>query len=194
MSEPKCPGCGANVREEHFSYRRFECMTLELDELGLIGAELRESADCLRRQLAQRDERIGELEEQLHLPCVICGLAHSPGRYNGPEGSGWAECYERRRAERLDAEIVELRRAINGVAPTDPKRFEDLDLCVALNNHADLATVAPVVRAAMEQEDHHSDAARHYPHDPRDLCACGVCVQVRSLPADVRERMGVDRG
>lgn len=59
---------------------------------------------------------------------------------------------------------------------------------------ADLATVAPVVRAAMEQEDHHSDAARHYPHDPRDLCACGVCVQVRSLPAAVLERMGVDRG
>lgn len=58
---------------------------------------------------------------------------------------------------------------------------------------ADIATVAPVVRAAMEQEDHHSDAARHYPHDPRDLCACGVCVQVRSLPAAVLERMGVDR-
>ena len=41
----------------------------------------------------------------------------------------------------LEAEIVELRRAINGIAPTDPTRFEDLDLCVALNNHADLAAV-----------------------------------------------------
>lgn len=151
MSEPKCPGCGAEVREEHVSYRRFGCMTLELDALGPIQYELREDAECLRRQLAQRDERNAALE----------------------------------------AEIVELRRAINGIAPTDPTRFEDLDLCVALNNHADLATVAPVVRAAMEQEDHHSDAARHYPHDPRDLCACGVCVQVRSLPAAVLERMGV---
>ena len=63
MSEQTtCPGCGAGVREEHFSDRRFECMTLELDELGLIGAELRESADCLRRQLAQRDERNAALE------------------------------------------------------------------------------------------------------------------------------------
>lgn len=62
MSEPMtCPGCGANVREEHFSYRRFECMTLEFDAFGPIQYELRESADCLRRQLAQRDEKLKKL-------------------------------------------------------------------------------------------------------------------------------------
>ena len=188
MSEA-CPKCGAVVREDHDSYRRFACMALELDEVQHLGMhyELRESVDCLHRRLAQRDERNAALE----------------------------------------AEIVELRRAINGIAPTDPTRFEDLDLCVALNNHADLAAVlswlqrlapagspqpggpaqfaqwvvesvqrdfaavATVVRAAMDQEDHHSDAARRYPHDLRDLCACGVCVKVRDLPADVRERLMV---
>ena len=192
---------------------------MEFDEVQHLGMhyELRESVDCLRHQLetaraalAQRDERIGELEAELDSYRQRMELA---------------EQYH----DQAEAEIVELRRAINGIAPTDPTRFEDLDLCVALNNHADLAAVlswlqrlapagspqpggpaqfaqwvvesvqrdfaavAPVVRAAMEQEDHHSDAARHYPHDPRDLCACGVCVQVRSLPAAVLERMGVDR-
>ena len=162
------------MREDYPNYRRFECMTLEFDAFGPIQYELRESADCLRRQLSQAEARIKELEAD---------------RDSCRQRIELAEQYH----DQAEAEIVELRRAINGVAPTDPKRFEDLDLCVALNNHADLATVAPVVRAAMEQEDHHSDAARHYPHDPRDLCACGVCVQVRSLPAAVLERMGVDR-
>lgn len=116
MSEPMtCPGCGANVREEHFSYRRFECMTLEFDAFGPIQYELRESADCLRRQLSQAEARIKELEAQ---------------------------------RERTATETDALRRAINGVVPTDPRRFEDLDLCVALNNYHDRVEWLPIVRAA----------------------------------------------
>lgn len=65
MSEPKCPGCGAAVREDYPNYRRFECMTLEFDAFGPIQYELRESADCLRRQLAQRDERNAALEARI---------------------------------------------------------------------------------------------------------------------------------
>lgn len=50
------------MREDYPNYRRFECMTLEFDAFGPIQYELRESADCLRRQLAQRDERNAALE------------------------------------------------------------------------------------------------------------------------------------
>lgn len=68
MSE-SCPKCGAEVREEGWKYRRFECLTLEFDELPTVPppcpAELRESAECLRRQRAQRDERIATLEAEL---------------------------------------------------------------------------------------------------------------------------------
>ena len=120
MMSEACPKCGAVVREDHDSYRRFACMALEFDEVQHLGMhyELRESVDCLRHQLetaraalAQRDERNAALE----------------------------------------AEIVELRRAINGIAPTDPTRFEDLDLCVALNNYHDRVEWLPIVRAAMVQ-------------------------------------------
>lgn len=65
MSDPTCPGCGAEVREDYPNYRRFECMTLEFDAFGPIQYELRESADCLRRQLAQRDERNAALEARI---------------------------------------------------------------------------------------------------------------------------------
>ena len=117
MMSEACPKCGAVVREDHDSYRRFACMALEFDEVQHLGMhyELRESVDCLRHQLetaraalAQRDERNAALE----------------------------------------AEIVELRRAINGIAPTDPTRFEDLDLCVALNHYHDRVEWLPIVRAA----------------------------------------------
>lgn len=113
-----CPGCGAEVREEHVSYRRFGCMTLELDALGPIQYELREDAECLRRQLSQAQERIKELEAQ---------------------------------RERTATETDALRRAVNGVVPEDSRRFEDLDLCVALNNYHDRVEWLPIVRAAMVQ-------------------------------------------
>ena len=115
MSEPKCPGCGAAVREDYPNYRRFECMTLEFDAFGPIQYELRESADCLRRQLAQAQERIKELEAQ---------------------------------RERTATETDALRRAVNGVVPEESRRFEDLDLCVALNNYHDRVEWLPIVRAA----------------------------------------------
>lgn len=139
--------------------------------------------ECLLRQLAQRDERIGELEAELDSYRQRMELA---------------EQYH----DQAEAEIVELRRAINGVAPTDPWRFEDLDLCVALNNHADLAAVATVVRAAAMQAEvrdawtaliDSAASAAYY-----DACETTEGA-ARALPADVRERlmalerMGVDR-
>ena len=83
---------------------------------------VRHSAKCLERQLVQRDERIAALEARIKE----------------------LEAQRERTATETDA----LRRAINGVVPTDPRRFEDLDLCVALNNYHDRVEWLPIVRAA----------------------------------------------
>ena len=64
MSET-CPGCGAPVHTEFENFRRFCCMTYEFDRIPQAGADLNESETCLRRQLAQRDARIKELEDSL---------------------------------------------------------------------------------------------------------------------------------
>lgn len=129
----------------------------------------------------ERDERIVELEAELARPKheVLRQLADAIERIKELEAQ----------RERTATETDALRRAVNGVVPEDSRRFEDLDLCVALNNYHDRVEWLPIVRAAMEQEERHSDAARHYPHDPRDLCACSVCVQVRALTPEQRARL-----
>lgn len=251
MMSEACPKCGAVVREDHDSYRRFACMALEFDEVQHLGMhyELRESVDCLRHQLetaraalAQRDERNAALEarnkeleeenaellsklEQIIAPVEVGGgieavlrtmvkeleaelarpkhevlrqLADAIERIKELEGER-DSCRQRielaeQYHDQAEAEIVELRRAINGIAPTDPTRFEDLDLCVALNNHADLAAVATVVRAAAMQAEvrdawtaliDSAASATYY-----DACETTEGA-ARALPADLLERMGV---
>lgn len=127
MSEPKCPGCGAEW--DHGTQPTNVWIMYKCDAVYREGVLYRVSKACLLRQLVQRDERIKELEGE---------------RDSCRQRIELAEQYH----DQAEAEIVELRRAINGVAPTDPKRFEDLDLCVALNNYHDRVEWLPIVRAA----------------------------------------------
>ena len=181
MSEPMtCPKCGAGVREEHFSYRRFECMTLELDELGLIGAELRESADCLRRQLAKRDERNAALEARnKELEGERAKLLDDKFTLCAYCGAGFVNTEDADAGQQVGDHIA--------TCPEHPMRVPERERDQL---RADLATVAPVVRAAMD----HEEAVTAYQAGKatlRDVArtADAVAQAIRALTPEVRKRI-----
>jgi len=64
-----CPKCGADLAGEGIGFTDYSCGTSVWDDVGV-----RESFDCLRRQLQQRDAVIYKLREELgRLKAVVCG-------------------------------------------------------------------------------------------------------------------------
>ena len=61
MSECKCPMCGADEDWYDMAVRHWSCGSSRNENMKYLS----ESGECLRRQLAQRDERIRELEDKV---------------------------------------------------------------------------------------------------------------------------------
>ena len=61
MSEGKCPKCGADEDWYDMAVRHWSCGSSRNENMKYLS----ESGECLRRQLAQRDNRIAELEAEV---------------------------------------------------------------------------------------------------------------------------------
>lgn len=167
MSEERCPKCGAEFayQEERGGWVHWRCLSCR-DRDG----RFRASYECLVRQLAQRDERIAELESDILLYRGRLEYLARTVVFDGPRmdlGGGLSS--ETLQTSSLEAVLAERAEA-----------------------KAHLAAVKPLVRAAMKQEQAIRDAARGYGglgFVPRG--AAGIYCQcaeeaVRSLPAEER--------
>lgn len=81
MSEGKCPKCGADEDWYDMAVRHWSCGSSRNENMKYLS----ESGECLRRQLAQRDNRIRELEAEVERLKDIIEAMYSCGTRTGVE-------------------------------------------------------------------------------------------------------------